>query len=112
MPAMPLGSVCVPSYNMAHWNEVVLHEEGASDADWPPNQPGFEGVLVIDLYNASPRGLTIECFTPFCTLLEFHRLTRPAQSPFPCDVMLRFPADDAEYSSENNQFAASSSRDS
>ncbi len=43
--------------------------------------PGFEGVLVIGLYNASPRGLTLEYLAPFCTV-EFHRLARPAQTPF------------------------------
>jgi hypothetical protein len=36
---------------------------------------------VIGLYNASPRGLTIEYLAPFCTV-EFHRLACPAQSPF------------------------------
>jgi deoxycytidine triphosphate deaminase len=42
--------------------------------------PGFEGVLV-SLYNASPRGLTLEYLAPVCTL-EFHQLARPAQTPF------------------------------
>src|SRR6266702_6910467 len=42
---------------------------------------GFEGILVIGLYNASPRGLTLEYMAPFCTV-EFHQLARPAQTPF------------------------------
>lgn len=43
--------------------------------------PGFEGVLVVGLYNASPRSLTLEYQAPFCTV-EFHQLARPAQQPF------------------------------
>lgn len=43
--------------------------------------PGFEGVLVVGLYNASPRSLTLEYSAPFCTV-EFHRLARPVQTPF------------------------------
>jgi len=43
--------------------------------------PGFEGVLVIGLYNASPRSLTLEYLAPFCTV-EFHRLVRPVERPF------------------------------
>ncbi len=43
--------------------------------------PGFQGVLVIGLYNASPRGLTLEYLAPFCTV-EFHKLARPVQSPY------------------------------
>jgi deoxycytidine triphosphate deaminase len=43
--------------------------------------PGFQGVLVIGLYNASPRSLTLEYLAPFCTV-EFHKLARPAQSPY------------------------------
>jgi dCTP deaminase len=43
--------------------------------------PGFEGVLVIGMYNASPRSLTLEYLAPFCTV-EFHQLAKPAQMPF------------------------------
>jgi dCTP deaminase len=43
--------------------------------------PGFEGVLVIGLYNASPRSLTLEYLAPFCTV-EFHQLARPVVKPF------------------------------
>ena len=43
--------------------------------------PGFDGVLVVGLYNASPRGLTLEYLAPFCTV-EFHKLARPVQTPF------------------------------
>jgi dCTP deaminase len=43
--------------------------------------PGFQGVLVIGLYNASPRSLTLEYAAPFCTV-EFHKLARPSQSPY------------------------------
>ena len=43
--------------------------------------PGFEGVLVVGLYNASPRSLTLEYLAPFCTV-EFLRLARPVQTSF------------------------------
>jgi len=43
--------------------------------------PGVEGVLVIGLYNASPRSLTLEYLAPFCTV-EFHQLARPVVKPF------------------------------
>jgi dCTP deaminase len=43
--------------------------------------PGFEGVLVIGMYNASPRSLTLEFSAPFCTV-EFYQLTRPVEKPF------------------------------
>jgi len=43
--------------------------------------PGFEGVLVIGLYNASPRSLTLEYLAPFCTV-EFHQLAKAAENPF------------------------------
>lgn len=43
--------------------------------------PGFEGVLVIGLYNASPRSLTLEYLAPFCTV-EFHQLAKPVERAF------------------------------
>ena len=43
--------------------------------------PGFEGVLVIGMYNASPRSLTLEFSAPFCTV-EFYQLARPVEKPF------------------------------
>lgn len=43
--------------------------------------PGFEGVLVIGLCNASPRSLTAEYLAPFWTV-EFHRLARAVAKPF------------------------------
>jgi dCTP deaminase len=43
--------------------------------------PGFEGALVIGLYNASPRSLTLDYLAPFCTV-EFHQLSRPVERPF------------------------------
>ena len=39
--------------------------------------PGFEGVLVLGIYNASPRSFTLDYLAPFCTV-EFHKLARPA----------------------------------
>ena len=43
--------------------------------------PGFEGVLVVGIYNASPRGLTIDYEGPFCTI-ELHQLSVAATKPF------------------------------
>lgn len=43
--------------------------------------PGFEGVLVIGLYNASPRSLTLDYLAPFCTV-EFYQLARPVEKTF------------------------------
>ncbi len=43
--------------------------------------PGFQGILVVGLYNASPRSLTLEYLAPFCTV-EFHHLSRAAEKPF------------------------------
>jgi dCTP deaminase len=44
--------------------------------------PGFEGVLVLGLYNASPRRITLDYQAPLCTV-EFHRLSGPVQNPHP-----------------------------
>lgn len=43
--------------------------------------PGFEGILVLGIYNASPRNLTLDYLAPFCTV-EFHRLARSATKPY------------------------------
>lgn len=43
--------------------------------------PGFEGVLVLGAYNASPRSLTIEYQSPFCTI-ELHQLSVNVSEPF------------------------------
>jgi deoxycytidine triphosphate deaminase len=43
--------------------------------------PGFEGVLVVGLYNASPRSITLDYLAPFCTV-ELHQLSRPVERPF------------------------------
>jgi len=43
--------------------------------------PGFEGVLVVGLYNASPRSITLDYLAPFCTV-EFHQLSQAVERPF------------------------------
>ncbi len=43
--------------------------------------PGFSGVLVLGIYNASPRNLTLDYLAPFCTI-EFHRLSGPVERPY------------------------------
>jgi dCTP deaminase len=61
--------------------------------------PGFEGILVIGLYNASPRTLILEYLEPFCTV-EFHQLGRPVEKPFmpgPEQKEGRIPRVDKDY---------------
>jgi len=43
--------------------------------------PGFEGVLVLGVYNASPRKLTLDYLNSFCTI-EFHQLSGPVEKPY------------------------------
>lgn len=47
--------------------------------------PGFNGILVIGLYNASPRSITLEYQAPFCTI-EFTQLNKAAAKPFQSGV--------------------------
>lgn len=43
--------------------------------------PGWDGVLVLGLYNAAPRSLTLEYQATFCTV-EFYRLAVEVKRPF------------------------------
>lgn len=43
--------------------------------------PGFEGNLVLGIYNAAPRQLVLDYLSPFCTV-EFHRLAKPVEKPY------------------------------
>lgn len=43
--------------------------------------PGFEGVLVLGVYNAAPRRLTLDHLSSFCTV-EFHQLSGPVEKPY------------------------------
>jgi deoxycytidine triphosphate deaminase len=43
--------------------------------------PGFEAVLVLGMYNASPRSLTLDYLAPFWTV-EFHQLAKAVERPF------------------------------
>ncbi len=43
--------------------------------------PGFEGHLVLGIYNAAPRQLVLDYLSPFCTV-EFHKLTRSVEKPY------------------------------
>ena len=43
--------------------------------------PGFNGVLVLGVYNASSRGISIDYLSPICTV-EFHKLEKPVKVPF------------------------------
>jgi dCTP deaminase len=43
--------------------------------------PGWDGFLVIGMYNASPRSITLDYQSPICTI-DFYGLTVPASEPF------------------------------
>ena len=43
--------------------------------------PGFNGVLVVGVYNAATRRLTLDHKAQFCTV-EFHKLSRAVAKPF------------------------------
>ena len=43
--------------------------------------PGWEGHLVLGVYNASPRRLTLDYEATFCTV-EFHRLASAVKKPY------------------------------
>ena len=43
--------------------------------------PGWDGHLVVGVYNASPRRLALDYEATFCTV-EFHRLSVPAEKPY------------------------------
>ena len=43
--------------------------------------PGFGGVLVLGVYNAAPRRLTLDYLSSFCTV-EFHQLSSPVEKPY------------------------------
>ena len=61
--------------------------------------PGFEGALVLGVYNASPRRLSLDYLEPFCTV-EFHRLAVAAVAPYrPGPEQLRgaIPVVDKDY---------------
>lgn len=43
--------------------------------------PGFSGVLVLGVYNASSRSISLDYLNSICTV-EFHRLSKPVEVPF------------------------------
>ena len=43
--------------------------------------PGFSGVLVLGVYNASSRSISLDYLNSICTV-EFHRLTKSVEVPF------------------------------
>jgi len=43
--------------------------------------PGFSGILILGVYNASSRSISLEYMNPICTV-EFHKLTKPVDLPF------------------------------
>ena len=43
--------------------------------------PGFNGVLVLGVYNASSRSISLDYMSPICTV-EFHKLSKAVETPF------------------------------
>ena len=43
--------------------------------------PGFSGILILGVYNASSRKISLEYMNPICTV-EFHKLAKPVDLPF------------------------------
>jgi len=43
--------------------------------------PGFSGVLILGIYNASSRSVNLEYLNSICTI-EFYRLAKPVEIPF------------------------------
>ena len=61
--------------------------------------PGFDGVLVLGVYNAAPRKMTIEYGDPFCSV-EFHKLSEPVEILYDTDPDLHaghLPRADKDY---------------
>jgi len=61
--------------------------------------PGFEGTLVLGMYNAAPRKIYLEYGEPFCSV-EFHRLHVKAERVYPSDSYQKaghLPRVDKEY---------------
>ncbi len=48
----------------------------------PQIDPWFEGVLVLGVYNASPRKITLSYVDKLCTI-EFHKLGKPTKKLHP-----------------------------
>jgi len=43
--------------------------------------PGFSGILILGVYNASSRKINLEYLNPICTV-EFHKLAKPVEKLF------------------------------
>jgi len=64
----------------------------------PQVDPGFEGNLVISLFNTGPRPIVVKYGEPFCTI-EFHELSNPCEKPYsgPYQGQNDFPSDNIEF---------------
>jgi dCTP deaminase len=64
----------------------------------PQVDPGFEGSLVISLFNTGPRPIVVKYGEPFCTI-EFHELSTPCEKPYsgPYQGQDDFPSDNIEF---------------
>jgi dCTP deaminase len=64
----------------------------------PQVDPGFEGNLIISLFNTGPRPIVVKYGEPFCTI-EFHELSIPCEKPYsgPYQGQDDFPSDNIEF---------------
>lgn len=64
----------------------------------PQIDPGFDGCLIISLFNTGPREIILKYGDPFCTV-EFNRLDKPAEKGYsgPYQHQDDFPSDNIEF---------------
>ena len=64
----------------------------------PQVDPGFEGNLVISLFNTGPRTIVMKYGEPFCTI-EFSELSDSCEKPYsgPYQKQNDFPSDNIEF---------------
>ncbi len=64
----------------------------------PQIDPGFEGNLIISLFNTGPRPVVMKYGEPFCTI-EFHELSAPCEKLYsgPYQGQSDFPSDNIEF---------------
>lgn len=60
--------------------------------------PGFDGYLIVSLFNTGPRPVILKYEDPFCTV-EFNRLSQPAQKGYSgaYQHQTSFPSDNIEF---------------
>lgn len=64
----------------------------------PQIDPGFEGNLVVSVFNTGPRPIVLKYGEPFCTI-EFTKLDAPSERPYSGDYQGQtdFPSENIEF---------------